>query len=61
MLLAILMYFILGIPLWRICQRTQTNPAVLLLLLLPGLGFCLILAIIAFRQWPANPDNGGLR
>jgi hypothetical protein len=55
------MYFILGIPLWRICQRTRTNPAVLLLLLLPGLGFCLILAIIAFRQWPANPDNGGLR
>ncbi|GGX47540.1 hypothetical protein [Undibacterium squillarum] len=61
MLVTLLMYFILGIPLWRICQRTATSPAVLLLLLFPVVGFGLILAIIAFRQWPANPENGGLR
>lgn len=61
MLVALLMYFILGIPLWRICQRTATSPAVLLLLLFPVIGFGLILVIIAFRQWPANPENGGLR
>lgn len=61
MLVALLMYFILGIPLWRICQRTATNPAVLLLLLFPVIGFGLILVIIAFRQWPANPETGGLR
>lgn len=61
MLVALLMYFILGIPLWRICQRTATSPAVLLLLLFPVVGFGLILVIIAFRQWPANPETGGLR
>lgn len=61
MLVALLMYFILGIPLWRICQRTATSPAVLLLLLFPVIGFGLILVIIAFRQWPANPETGGLR
>jgi hypothetical protein len=60
MLVALLMYFILGIPLWRICQRTATSPL--------SCCYCCfrrrvrpILAIIAFRQWPANPENGGLR
>lgn len=54
-------FLLLVIPMWRICQRTATSPAVLLLLLFPVVGFGLILVIIAFRQWPANPETGGLR
>jgi hypothetical protein len=41
------------IPLWRIFTRAGLKPAYALLVLIPGLGFLIVAAVLAHAEWPA--------
>jgi hypothetical protein len=40
-------------PCWKIFQRVGMNPALSLFIFLPGLGWWIAGAILAFSKWPA--------
>lgn len=40
-------------PLWRIFSRAGLNPALSLLIFLPGLGWFVVAFILGFARWPA--------
>jgi hypothetical protein len=42
-------------PLWRIFRRAGFHPAWSLLIFLPYVGLLLVLAMLAFARWPADP------
>lgn len=45
-------------PTWRIIKRSGLNQLWSALLLLPGIGSLIILAILAFSDWPLNSKEG---
>jgi len=51
-----LVYFVLAllliIPTWRICRRAGFSGALALFHLVPGIGPFIVLAILAFSDWP---------
>ena len=58
-------YFLLSlimiIPTWRICVRAGFSGALSLFHLLPVVGQVLILAVLAFADWPNGEDRTHLR
>jgi hypothetical protein len=53
-----LLYFVIGtllviFPCWKIFARVGMNPALFLLIFIPGLGWWIAGAILAFSKWPA--------
>lgn len=40
-------------PCWKIFQRVGLNPALALFIFIPGLGWWIAGAILAFSKWPA--------
>lgn len=47
---------LLVIPFWRILKRMGLPPALSLLAFLPGLGFLILLYVVAIAKWPALPE-----
>lgn len=48
-------------PCWKIFQRVGLNPVLSLFIFLPGLGWWIAGAILAFSKWPgidASPSGG---
>jgi hypothetical protein len=48
-------------PCWKIFQRVGLNPALSLFIFVPGLGWWIAGAILAFSKWPtvdASPSGG---
>jgi hypothetical protein len=48
-------------PCWKIFQRVRLNPALSLFIFVPGLGWWIAGAILAFAKWPtidASPSGG---
>ncbi len=44
-------------PTWRICRRAGFPPALSLLILIPLLGWLIVLFVLAFATWSASqPD-----
>jgi hypothetical protein len=57
----VLMALIVIIPTWRICVRAGFSGAWSLLHLIPVIGSFIVMAILAFGDWPngeATPDSG---
>ena len=48
----VIMVLALIIPTWRICNRAGFSGALSLLHLIPGVGTLIVLAILAFSEWP---------
>jgi len=49
------------VPCWRVFQRVGLNPALSLFIFVPGLGWWIAGAILAFSKWPmeaASPSGG---
>lgn len=47
-------------PAWKIFDRAGLNPALSLLIFLPGLGWWIAGAILAFSKWPGiDASTGG--
>jgi hypothetical protein len=48
-------------PCWKIFRRVGLNPALTLFIFVPGLGWWIAGAILAFSNWPAvaPSTNGG--
>jgi hypothetical protein len=46
-------------PCWKIFQRVGLNPALSLLIFIPGLGWWIAGAILAFSKWPAIDATAG--
>ena len=40
-------------PCWKIFRRVGLNPAFSLVVVIPGLGWLIAAAIVAFSKWPA--------
>ena len=53
--LAILVFFVWCW--WRICTKAGYNGAMARLMLIPGLGPLILLAILAFGEWPIHRDR----
>jgi hypothetical protein len=47
------------VPCWKIFQRVGLNPALSLLIFVPGLGWWIAGAILAFSKWPAVDASSG--
>jgi hypothetical protein len=49
------------VPCWKIFQRVGLNPALSLFIFVPGLGWWISGAILAFSKWPTDvaPQSGG--
>ena len=49
------------VPCWKIFQRVGLNPALSLFIFVPGLGWWISGAILAFSKWPTDvaPHGGG--
>ncbi|WP_417317091.1 hypothetical protein [Emcibacter sp.] len=43
---------LLLIPAWKICGKAGFSPALSLLILIPGLGYLILLIILAHSDWP---------
>lgn len=57
----VLMALFLIVPTWRICVRAGFSGAWSLLHLIPMIGSFIVMAILAFGDWPngeATPDSG---
>ncbi|MBS0521167.1 MAG: hypothetical protein JSR90_20870 [Proteobacteria bacterium] len=58
----LLVSLLLIVPTWRICDRAGFSGAWSLLHLVPVIGSFVVMAILAFGDWPngeASPDVGG--
>jgi hypothetical protein len=40
------------IPLWAICAKVGLPPFLSLVAVVPGIGFLIVLAVLAFAGWP---------
>jgi hypothetical protein len=49
---AVLMFGLMGVPLWRICSRAGFNPAWSLFVLIPYLGMLIVAGRLAISDWP---------
>ena len=58
---AVTLAALLIIPVWRIFRRAGLQPALALLLLVPGLGVLIVSLILAFSRWPAAEGGAGRR
>jgi hypothetical protein len=52
---------LLIIPVWRIFRRAGLQPALALLLLIPGLGLVIVSLVLAFSRWPAVEGSADRR
>jgi hypothetical protein len=43
---------IMAIPYWRICSRTGLSMGLVAILFIPGVGWFVLLWIVAFSKWP---------
>ena len=50
----LLVALVLIIPTWRICSRAGFSGALSLFLLVPVIGGFIVMAILAFSDWPAG-------
>ena len=57
----LLVALLLIIPTWRICVRAGFSGALSLLHLVPFVGAFVIMAILAFNDWPAGESRPGGR
>ena len=48
---------ILVLPLWRILSRAGLRPAWSLLVFIPGVGFLIVAAFLAFARWPGTEGH----
>lgn len=48
-------------PAWRIFERTGLSPALGLLVLIPGFGGLIALAVLAFAEWPVQKYGSDVR
>ncbi len=55
----ILLWVVLGVPLWRILTRAGFSGAWVLLLVMPPVGWLVATLLLAFARWPAQPHHGG--
>jgi len=53
-----LVALVLIVPTWRICARAGFSGALSLLLLVPVIGGFVVMAILAFSDWPAGEARG---
>ncbi|MBM3642839.1 MAG: hypothetical protein FJX02_00645 [Alphaproteobacteria bacterium] len=57
LLFHLLLALLLIVPTWRICRRAGFSGAVSLFHLVPGIGLFIVLAVLAFSQWPAGESR----
>lgn len=55
----LLVSLVLIIPTWRICERAGYSGAWSLLHLVPGIGSFVVMAILAFGDWPNGEASRG--
>lgn len=55
---ALIIGVLLVIPSWRIFRRAGLDPWISLVVLVPGIGMTIALAVLAFVDWPAASGNG---
>lgn len=48
----LLLMLLLIVPTWRICERAGFSGALSLLLLVPVVGLLVVMAVLAFSDWP---------
>lgn len=48
----LLVMLLLIVPTWRICERAGFSGALSLLLLVPVVGLLVVMAVLAFSDWP---------
>lgn len=46
-------------PAWRIFKRAGLDPWISLVVLIPGIGVTIALAVLAFVDWPPVAEDGG--
>ena len=56
----LLVALVLIIPTWRICARAGFSGALSLFLLVPLIGGFIVMAILAFSDWPAGEARRGV-
>jgi|HubBroStandDraft_5_1064220.scaffolds.fasta_scaffold95528_2 hypothetical protein len=52
---------VVGVPFWKICERTGLSPALILLLLIPGAGWIILIWVVALSEWPSVRQSQGTR
>ena len=57
----VLVALVLIIPTWRICTRAGFSGALSLLHLVPLIGSFIVMAILAFSDWPNGESSRGMR
>ena len=55
----ILLWVVLGVPLWRILTRAGFSAAWVLLLIVPPVGWLVAVLLLAFARWPAQTNREG--
>lgn len=54
---AIALAAILVLPLYRIMAKAGLNPLLSLIIVIPVLGYLIVIGILAFATWPNEPDG----
>lgn len=44
-------------PLYRIMVKAGLNPLLSLIIVIPGIGYAIVIGILAFATWPNEPDG----
>lgn len=55
----VLLWLVLGVPLWRILTRAGFSGAWVLLLVVPPVGWLVAVLLLAFARWPVLMRGGG--
>jgi ABC-type glycerol-3-phosphate transport system permease component len=45
------------VPLYRIMAKAGLNPILSLIIVIPGLGYLIVIGILAFATWPNEPEG----
>jgi hypothetical protein len=57
--IGLVLFILVGIPMWRICTRAGFNPAWSLLVIIPYLGPMIVAARLGLSDWPNFRDTQG--
>jgi len=57
MLTLLLLSVIVVVPLYRVMAKAGLNPLLSLIIVIPGLGYLIVIGILAFATWPNEPDG----
>lgn len=54
---AVAVAILLVIPLYRVMAKAGLNPALAFLIAIPGFGYLIVIGILAFADWPNEPEG----